>query len=86
MRVIEALSQLRICRPKDFASFTKVGSKLRGLSFDSTCMKDAQCVETNEKNNFPIFTFRAIVRIHRKLNIFRTKMTITQNKIEKSEI
>ena len=38
-------------------------------------MKDAQCAETNEKNNFPISIYRIIVKIHQKWTIFRTKMT-----------
>ena len=45
------------------------------LSFDPILMKDVQCAEPIEKNNFPIFAifiFWVIVKIHRQLTIFRT--------------
>ena len=48
------------------------------LRYGPMYMEDAQWAETNEKNNFPTFAIyisRVIVKIHRKLTIFRTKMT-----------
>ena len=60
------------------ASFMQVESKLSPLSFDPTFMKDAQCVETNEKSILWFFIFWAVVKIHRKLTVFRIKMIITR--------
>ena len=59
-----ALSQLTISRPP-LLSFDPT------FSFDP---KDAQCAETNKKH-FSDLIIRVIVKIHRKLTIFRIKMT-----------
>ena len=50
--------------------FPKKDMQTLPLSFDLVFMDDAQCAETNENINFPIFPtfiFRVIVKVHRKL-------------------
>ena len=58
------LTRLRICRPPS-------------SQFWSSFHKRCEMCRNEWKINFPIFIFRVIVKIHRKLTVFRLKMTIT---------